>query len=360
MPGAPPHVCAPPQNTRECHAQAQKRRPSVQTHPSSDNGNRVVNGGTNGMNGSGIECGGVRGCPSTAMATQLKFWIDKVNAATGRKVLTKVGRVDDLRCKLAAHYGLDLSMPVILNVPTAIGPASTLNIQNHQWDYLCDLGNEWDKCATIGRPFLLCQPSSAQSDSLCLLEEAVTLLDIAPSPFLTPVAFAPSTLAPIPTNDTIQALNYDTINYAHHPPIGDCSHPAGVGGQAILQACQAEFDALSRASSLREVIEQVEEGHVTVNWREWLYAQLMHEFAGDKVCFFDFFTRQPQDESGLSKGKHKVVEAIPRWDKDLRGERLRDVYRDDEGDFSEVKWQDHWGLMNSWEVWRAMGMERID
>lgn len=97
----------------------------------------------------------------------------------------------------------------------------------------------------------------------------------------------------------------------------------------------------------------------------------MHEFAGDKVCFFDFFTRQPQDESGSSKGKRKVsgeslfalrkvVEAIPRRDKDLRGERLRDVYRDDEGGFSEVKWQDRWGLMNSWEVWRAMGMERID
>ncbi|KIK76863.1 hypothetical protein PAXRUDRAFT_408673 [Paxillus rubicundulus Ve08.2h10] len=32
--------------------------------------------------------------------------------------------------------------------------------------------------------------------------------------------------------------------------------------QAILQACQAEFDALSHASSLHEVIEQVEEGHV--------------------------------------------------------------------------------------------------
>jgi hypothetical protein len=297
-----------------------------------------------------------------------------------------------------------------------------------------------------------CRPV-AQSDSLLrLLEEAVASLDIAPSPFLTPVAFTPSTLAPIPTNDTIQALRV-AAHAGDHDACASLKHlyrmlvPEGLlsdstatatttswlpsartitttpatmtpstmtlstmpttlplvtaptqlvsEDQAILQACQAEFDALSRASSLREVIEQVEEGHVqqirdrygprkgrrphplwenvkvTVNRRERLYAQLMHEFAGDKVCFFDFFTRQPQDESGSSKGKRKVsgeslfalrkvVEAIPRRDKDLRGERLRDVYRDDEGGFSEVKWQDRWGLMNSWEVWRAMGMERID
>jgi hypothetical protein len=101
---------------------------------------------------------------STATAAQLKFWIDKANAAAGRKVLTKVGRVDDLRHKLAAHYGLDLSTPVVSNVPAAIGPASTLDIQNRQWDYLCDLGNEWDECATTGRPFLLCQPSSGECE----------------------------------------------------------------------------------------------------------------------------------------------------------------------------------------------------
>jgi len=57
---------------------------------------------------------------------------------------------------------------------------------------------------------------------------------------------------------------------------------------------------------------------------------------------------------------HKVVEEIPRCDRDLAGERLRDVYKGDAGDFSEVKWQEHWGSMNSWEVWRAMGMEKIN
>ena len=166
---------------------------------------------------------------------------------------------------------------------------------------------------------------------------------------------------------------------------------------AVLQACQLELDTLSHASSLHEVIEQVEEGQVqrtrdkygpkkchpshplwenikgTVNQQEQLYAQLKNEFAGEKQHFFDFFTHQPEDgplvaSSSKSKCKasgeslfplHKVVEAIPRWDKDLAGERLRDVYRDDTGDFSEAKWCECWGSKNGWEVWRAMGMEKI-
>ena len=166
---------------------------------------------------------------------------------------------------------------------------------------------------------------------------------------------------------------------------------------AILQACQLELNALLRASLLCEVIEQVKEGQVqrirdkygpkkgrpshplweniksTVNWREWLYAQLKNEFVGEKQHFFGFFTRQPEGGPSVassSKGKRKasgeslfplqkVVEAIQRQDKDLTGERLRDVYRDGTGDFSEAKWCECWGSKNSWEVWRAMGMEKI-
>ena len=166
---------------------------------------------------------------------------------------------------------------------------------------------------------------------------------------------------------------------------------------AVLQACQLELDALSHASLLYEVIEQVEEGQFqqiqdkygpkkghpshplweniksTVNWQEWLYAQLKNEFAGEKQHFFGFFTCQPEGGPSVassSKGKckasgeslfplRKVVEAIPIWDKDLAGERLRDVYRDDTGDFSEAKWCERWGSKNGWEVWRAMGMEKI-
>jgi len=169
---------------------------------------------------------------------------------------------------------------------------------------------------------------------------------------------------------------------------------------AVLQGCQLELDALSHVGSLHEDVEQVKEGHiqwiwdkygsckghpphplwentkVTVNQRERLYVQLEREFAGEKECFFDFFTHQPRDELvSSSKGKckvgassggeslfplRKVVEAIPRRDRDLVGERLRDVYKNNAGDFSKVKWHENWGSMNSWEVWRAMGMEKID
>ena len=83
---------------------------------------------------------------------------------------------------------------------------------------------------------------------------------------------------------------------------------------AVLQACELELDTLSHASSLHEVIEQVEEGQVqqiwdkygpkkgcpshplwenikgTVNQWERLYAQLEKEFAGEREHFFDFFT----------------------------------------------------------------------
>ncbi|KAF8834969.1 hypothetical protein BDN67DRAFT_1043586 [Paxillus ammoniavirescens] len=385
---------------------------------------------------------------STAMAAQLKFWIDKVNVAAGRKVLMKVGRVDDLRHKLTAHYGLDLSTPVISNIPTAISPASTLDIQNHQWDYLRDLATSGRSVPPQASPS--CSASHPQNDSLHLLSEVITSLDVAPSSFLTPLAFTPTTLTPIPTNDTIQALRV-----AAHA--GDCDAcallrhlyrmlvPEGLLSDSTAAAATTSWSPSActittsdpgtmtpptvpttlllvttpaQPALLCEVIEQVEEGHVqqirdkygpckgrrphplwenvkvTVNWQEQLiitsinaacptrlslrsqshafvgsqHAQLMNEFVGDKVHLFDFFTRQPQDESGSSKGKHKasseslyalhkVVKAIPRQDKDLRGERLRGVYRGDEGDFSEAN---HWGSMNSWEVWRAMDMERID
>ena len=107
--------------------------------------------------------------------------------------------------------------------------------------------------------------------------------------------------------------------------------PTQIHNHAILQACQLELDALSHASSLHEVVEQVEEGCVqqirdkygprkgrlpnplwenikgTVNRQGRLYVQLETEFAGEREHFFDFFTHQPRDESAVSsKGKRKA------------------------------------------------------
>ncbi|KAF9231257.1 hypothetical protein BU15DRAFT_68487 [Melanogaster broomeanus] len=381
---------------------------------------------------------------SSAKVTQLKFWIDQVNMAAGKCMLTKSGRVDKLKAKLTAYYDLHLSTPVVPLAPIAAGPVSlTVNIQTCQWEYLHKLGDEWEDSVVLGRPFLLCGSSSACGIDLRLLEEAVASLSIQnenttaiPTP-----SFTASTLPPVPTNDTIHGLLgaacmgdhgthvmlkhfYHTLillpsspNPALQPMLTPASSLTGwspsahaIAGtpdttplttpatlvtglpltatalstldeSAILQACQAEFDALSRMSSLHDVITQVEEGRwpitlwekvkVTVNRQEWLYMQLTSEFSGDKGQFLAFFTHQPSSESVLLKGKRKVstkslfpfrkiIKAIPRWDCDLEGERLQDLYRGNDGEFSETKWHQQWGLKNSWEVWRLMGMERID
>ncbi|KAF9238397.1 hypothetical protein BU15DRAFT_47812 [Melanogaster broomeanus] len=383
---------------------------------------------------------------SSAKAAQLKFWIDQVNVAAGKHMLTKSGRVDELKAKLAAYYGLHLSTPVVPLAPIAVGPVSlTVNIQTCQWEYLRKLGDEWEDSVVSGRPFLLCG-SSRPSPHLAYRTRTPPTI---PTP-----SFTASTPPPVPTNDTIHGLLgaarmgdrgthamlkhfYRTLillpsspNPALQPVLTPASSltgwspsahaitvtpdttplttpatlvtglpltataPSTSDESAVLQACQAEFDALSRASSLCDVITQVEEGHVqrirdlygpckgrrpitlwekvkvTVNRWERLYMQLTSEFLGDKERFLAFFTRQPSSESVSLKGKWKVstkslfpfckiIEAIPRRDRDLEGERLRDLYRGDDGEFSETKWHQRWGSKNSWEVWRLMGMERI-
>lgn len=41
---------------------------------------------------------------SRAKGVELKYWIDGVNREAGRQVLTKAGKVDELRQKLAVYY----------------------------------------------------------------------------------------------------------------------------------------------------------------------------------------------------------------------------------------------------------------
>ena len=100
------------------------------------------------------------------MGVQLKFWVDQVNTTAGRKVLTKSGRVDDLQQHLTTHYGLDLTAapPVATVAAPASGVLLTLDIQNHQWNMLCDLGDEWEECTHVNWPFLLCMPSPGECE----------------------------------------------------------------------------------------------------------------------------------------------------------------------------------------------------
>ena len=101
---------------------------------------------------------------SSVTGAQLKFWVDQANAAAGRKALTKLGKVDDLRQQLAVHYHLDLTAAPSAVAPAAPSPSSTLAIQNCQWNALCDLGDKWEECTRTNMPFLLCVLSPGEHE----------------------------------------------------------------------------------------------------------------------------------------------------------------------------------------------------
>lgn len=88
-----------------------------------------------------------------AKGAELKYWIDSVNREAGKRVLTKAGRVDELRQKLAVHYGLDLSS--LPSNPVQAGPPSCdVEIQKRQWGHLRELGEAWKRAPDS---FQLCE-----------------------------------------------------------------------------------------------------------------------------------------------------------------------------------------------------------
>ena len=93
---------------------------------------------------------------SSVTGAQLKFWVDQMNTAAGRKVLMKSGKVDNLRQRLAVHYHLDLTVALLAAAAAAPSPSSALDIQNCQWNALCNLGDKWEECTWTNQLFLLC------------------------------------------------------------------------------------------------------------------------------------------------------------------------------------------------------------
>ena len=170
------------------------------------------------------------------------------------------------------------------------------------------------------------------------------------------------------------------------------SAPVAFDEAVLLVACKADIAVLNHATSLRDVIAQVEAGDVahirqlygprkgrpaislwqtvkcTICRRERLYSQLQNEFCGDKDRFFVFFMIPVNEKPSKRKGKRsapveqlrplrKVDEAISRRDKDLAEVMTSEEYSD-EGSFSSAKWEARWPGMNHWEIWRALGKER--
>ena len=97
-----------------------------------------------------------------ASGDQLKFWIQGANDVAGKKVLNKSGKVEDLRTRLATHFGLDCTAPVVAEAAkeaaNGLRPLHR-HIQKKQWDHLRRLGHEWAQTACAGREFKLCTPS---------------------------------------------------------------------------------------------------------------------------------------------------------------------------------------------------------
>ena len=96
---------------------------------------------------------------SRAKGAELKYWIDGVNREAGRRVLTKAGKVDELRQKLAVYYCLDLSS--LPSDPVQAGPPSCdVEIQKRQWKHLRELGEEWKRAPDL---FQLCERQGEHS-----------------------------------------------------------------------------------------------------------------------------------------------------------------------------------------------------
>ncbi|KAJ7066767.1 hypothetical protein B0H15DRAFT_794362 [Mycena belliarum] len=96
-----------------------------------------------------------------ASGSQLDFWIDAVNKNAGKKILTKTGKVDIRRDRLAGYYGLDLS--VIPAAPT-IGPIPhDVDINKRQWAHLRLLGAEWAEKDSANIPFRLVKDEITES-----------------------------------------------------------------------------------------------------------------------------------------------------------------------------------------------------
>ena len=94
---------------------------------------------------------------TNAKGDELRFWIDRANQDAGKRVISKTGKVDVLRHKLALHYGLDLTS-LSESVPHGPIPLDE-HIQLQQWDHLRQLGDQWAEETAAGKEFLLCPPS---------------------------------------------------------------------------------------------------------------------------------------------------------------------------------------------------------
>jgi hypothetical protein len=119
-----------------------------------------------------------------ARGSEIAFWIAQANAAAGKRLMTKSGRVDDQRQRLAKYYGLDL-MDATETSPISVAPKTQEeDIKEHQFSWLRELGDEWSRTAAEGKEFVLCDRSSGESATFLLFFRVSRVRVDSGSPFL--------------------------------------------------------------------------------------------------------------------------------------------------------------------------------
>ncbi|KAG1858357.1 hypothetical protein DFJ58DRAFT_781829 [Suillus subalutaceus] len=355
-----------------------------------------------------------------ARGSEIAFWISQANAAAGKRVMTKNGRVNDQRQRLAKHYGLDL-VDGAGTSPVSVAPKTREeDIKERQFNWLRELGDEWSRTAAEGKEFVLCDRSS-ELCSIDLLREAVSLiakLTMHATPSTSAISSTPLSLdgrTQTENNETVSAFigaarGGDSVAISRLSGLGQLQGTTAVfagtatpspsppvlphvtSDMTVLNSCQLDIESMQCAQDLHHAIEQVENGAVgrirerygprddraaeamwgrlkgKVTKRERLYGLLTSTFQGDKDSFFQFFTvSAPVNDKKRRSGKRSepklvalrlVVEAILHCQRDLADERMNVRYIDPaSGWFSEQLWRAVWGDRNDWYIWRKLGKE---
>ncbi|KAK7034808.1 hypothetical protein R3P38DRAFT_3493032 [Favolaschia claudopus] len=344
----------------------------------------------------------------SAKGAQLRFWIIQANEAAEKKVLKLSGTVDQQRTKLAEYYDLDLT--VIPRAYEATAPTIDESIRECQWEDFVKLGAEWKSTLAAGGIFdLLTTPksSSGHAPILSISGGADTIISEKPDEDASHVPPAPShsveslvterqnqtLFKPVHRADNDQSPSSTAVNSTSHNNI-NIPRENTRQEAALLDDLSRDIEGLSRCEGLRDIIQQVESREVArirdrygpsdgrrgtadpswskykniVSKRERLYRILSEDFRGDKDRFFSFFTvpqmpkkrkRMVEDEERL-RSFRKIVEAAPWCEADILLEHQKEQYYGPNGEFSELRWTEHWGSMNCWEVWREIKKERYE
>jgi hypothetical protein len=95
---------------------------------------------------------------------EINHYIEQINRAVGKKVLTKQGNNDERRKRLAAHFGIDLGLTAPL-IPE-VGPANiNEKVGKEQWVWARTLAQEWADTEAAVLSFKLWPSSTGESTS---------------------------------------------------------------------------------------------------------------------------------------------------------------------------------------------------